>query len=244
MGARRFFIERSHVLGDVVTMSGTDARKIVQVLRLRTGDRIEIVDSAARVYDATLRVDGATVHAALGELRSRARDTGVRIDVAQGVPKGQKMDFVIEKLTELGAATILPLVSERAIVRDAGAAKIERWRRLARAAAAQSGRDDIPSIEAPMSFGDVIGRCGDYDVVLFPWEVLADRPPPQHLAGIIAGARRILAVIGPEGGFSHDEAERAAAAGASLISLGRRILRTETAGLVLLSILEYLGDHS
>lgn len=244
MSARRFFIEDTHAAGERVVVADADAHKIRDVLRLRAGDAIEVVDSAGQIFDATLESVDAGVRAQLVRIiDERSDEPSVYIDVAQGIPKGQKMDFVVEKLSELGVASIIPLASERAVVRDPGDAKVERWRRLAKSAAAQSGRRSILAVDKPMRFDDLIGRFASYDLVLFPWEVATDdRKLRDALPALAAGARRILVVIGPEGGFSHDEAERAREAGAHVMSLGRRILRTETAALVLVAILQYMSE--
>ncbi|MDE2481208.1 MAG: 16S rRNA (uracil(1498)-N(3))-methyltransferase [bacterium] len=239
MGARRFFVENAHALGDLVPIVGSDAHKIVHVLRLRDGDSIELVDSSAHAFDAKLEIAGERVGARLERVREAAPRDGVVVDVAQGVPKGQKMDFVVEKLTELGVAEILPLVSERTVVRDVGDAKLERWRRLARGAAQQSGRSDIPAVAEPIAFDELLARMGSYDLVLLPWEVAEPENLRERLARLLAEASRVLVVIGPEGGFSHAEAERAQAAGAQLVSLGSRILRSETAGLVTLVLVRH-----
>jgi 16S rRNA (uracil1498-N3)-methyltransferase len=240
MPARRFFVENTHAVGDVVELSGSDAHKVARVLRLRTGDRIDVVDSSAQTFDASLIVQDGAVRATLDAVRSAQSTNEPRIDVAQGIPKGSKMDYVVEKLTELGVSTIVPVATERSIVREAGAPKLERWRRLAQAAAQQSGRDTIPAIEEPLDLDRLIERFTGYDVVLFPWELASGEPLRETLPSLVAGAQRVLIVIGPEGGFSHAEAERAAAAGAHQISLGTSILRTETAALVMVAILRYL----
>ena len=240
MSARRFFVEGAHARGSRVIITGGDARKIVSVLRLRDGDRIEVVDSTGTAFDARLQVDGGLVEATLVDVLERAPDDRRSIDVAQAVPKGTKMDFVVEKATELGAAAILPFYSERSVVRDAGAGKAERWRRVAKAAAQQSGRRNVPAVESPIEFASLVSRFRRYDLVLFPWE-LADRVPLREaLPALLAGARRVLVVVGPEGGFSHTEADAATAAGGRTVWLGHRILRTETAAMVLLAILEYV----
>jgi len=236
----RFFIEGRHETGEAVTLGGSDAHKIVSVLRMRDGDAIEVVDSAAQRFAATVAIEGRTVRATLGERVERSVASTVKISVAQGVPKGQKMDFVVEKLTELGVELIVPLHSERTVVTDVSPNKIERWRRLAKTAAQQCGRDTVPYVGEPQQLADLCKSFSDYDVVLFPWE-LADRAPlRERLPGLLRNAQRVLVVIGPEGGFSHAEAQMAQQHGAQLVSLGSRILRTETAALVAVSILGYL----
>jgi 16S rRNA (uracil1498-N3)-methyltransferase len=212
------------------------------VLRKRDGDTVEVIDSAAQRFIAELQIDGKAARAKLIEQRKSVVSTLPQITVAQGVPKGQKMDFVVEKLTELGVASIVPLQSERTVVTDVGANKLERWRRLAKTAAQQCGRADVPRIEDPLTLSELLAHFKEYDPVLFPWE-LADRVPlRERLPSLVASAQRILVIIGPEGGFSHAEAQAAQDAGAQLISLGSRILRTETAALVALSLIAYLTD--
>lgn len=242
MPARRFFIEGVRATGETVEIEGSDAHKITHVLRLRDGDTIEAVDSAACVFEAILRVEGSRVRAALGRTLHAPPDDPARIyvDLAQGLPKGQKMDFIVEKATELGAASILPFTSERAIARDTSATKIERWRRLATAAAQQSGRRDVPIIEPARSFEELLSSFERYDRVLFAWELAPPDALRAALPLLLQGTARILIVIGPEGGFSHGEADAAKNAGATMLHLGGRVLRTETAGLMLLSVIGYL----
>ncbi len=204
-----------------------------------SGEEIEVFDSAAQQYRAQLQVEGRNVRAELLEITGEPPQDALEITVAQGIPKGQKMDFVVEKLTELGARAIIPLRSERAIAADASTNKLERWRRLAKSAAEQCGRTGLPQIASPCSLPDLCVVFAKYDLVLFAWEGATAEPLRQRLPALLAGARRILVVIGPEGGFSNAEAEAAQAAGALAISLGPRVLRTETAALVAVSILSY-----
>ncbi|HEY5339856.1 MAG TPA: RsmE family RNA methyltransferase, partial [Candidatus Aquilonibacter sp.] len=186
-----------------------------------------------------LELDDARVRARLETLEASPPSAALRIDVAQGIPKGAKMDYVVEKLGELGVHVLIPLCSERTIAGDVSPAKLERWRRLAQGASAQSGRNDILEVTPPLSLAELLVRMPGYDAVLFPWEAAAPEPLRERLPGLIAGASRVLVVVGPEGGFSHAEAEAAASAGAALISLGSTILRTETAALATVAILRY-----
>jgi 16S rRNA (uracil1498-N3)-methyltransferase len=237
---RRFFVEGRHGAGDVVTLEGTDAHKVVHVLRMRDGDAVEVIDSAAQRFNASITIDGRAVRATLHALSHAAVQTPAHVTIAQGIPKGQKMDFVVEKLTELGAAAIVPLQSERTIVSDVSPNKLLRWRRLAKTAAQQCGRADIPEIRDPISFDALLRTFESYDCVLLPWELADDTPLRERLPALLADARKLLVLIGPEGGFSHAEAEAAERSGAELISLGPRILRTETAGLVALAVIGYV----
>ncbi|HTU70098.1 MAG TPA: 16S rRNA (uracil(1498)-N(3))-methyltransferase [Candidatus Baltobacteraceae bacterium] len=239
MPARRFFVPDVHRLGELVAIDGSDAHKIAHVLRLRDGDEIEIVDSAGAVFAARLESRDENLAARLTERRASHAGSEVAIDVAQAIPKGAKMEFVVEKLSELGVRALLPFESERTVVRDPRDAKLERWRRVARSAAQQSGRSDVIAIEEPAAFTQVCERMDRYDLVLLPWELAEPQPLRGRLPELIAGARRILVVIGPEGGFSHAEAELAQAARARPIWLGPRILRTETAALAVAAILGY-----
>jgi 16S rRNA (uracil1498-N3)-methyltransferase len=240
LSAARFFVEGVHELGDVVALDGGDAHKVLDVLRMREGDELEIVDSASRRFKAVISIDRRSVRAELHECVNTHHAPVPQVTVAQAIPKGQKMDFVVEKLTELGVAQILPLHSERTVVTEVGDQKLERWRRLAKTAAQQCGRTDIPQIPKPVSLKDLTTAFASYDAVLFPWELADASPLHDVLPALVRGARRVLAIVGPEGGFSHEEAAASKAAGAHLLHLGPRILRTETAGLVLLAILNYL----
>jgi len=237
----RFFIEGTHRCGDTVAFGGSDAHKIRDVLRMKSGDAIEIFDSAATNFRASLHIAERSVTAHLDEvLAARTAPPRVAITVAQGVPKGQKMDYVVEKLTELGAAAIVPLLSEHAVVHEVAPAKLERWRRLARTAAQQCGRSDVPDVREPLRFDALVADFPNFDAVLLAWELASGDAPRERLPAVLEGVRSILVVIGPEGGISHREADSAAAAGAHLMSLGGRVLRTETAGLVALSIIGYV----
>jgi 16S rRNA (uracil1498-N3)-methyltransferase len=237
-GARRFFVEGTHETGAIVDIGGGDAHKIARVLRLHAGDSIEVFDSAAAAFDATIEAIGPVVRARLTAKREDSRDVGgLRLDVAQAVPKGGRMDFVIEKGTELGASAFAPFYCERSVGRAAGEEKLARWRRLARSAAQQSGRRGVPDVLEPVEFASLLTRFERYDVVLFAWELAPDVPLRTRLEEVLPASGRALVVVGPEGGFTHDEAEDAQQHGAILVSLGARILRTDTAAMALLAVI-------
>lgn len=241
--ARRFFVEGAHDVGNVVEIGGSDAHKIARVLRLTPGEQIEIVDSAAASFAASIEQIGEPVRATLlARVDRAAGSNAVRVELAQAVPKGQRMDFVIEKGTELGASAFLPFYCERSVARASGAAKLTRWQRLARAAALQSGRLDIPPVEMPVRYDELLARFGAYERVLFAWELAAPVALCDALSATLPAAGCVLLVVGPEGGFTHAEAAAAAERGAAMISLGTRILRTDTAALALLAVIGALAS--
>ncbi|HEV8020080.1 MAG TPA: RsmE family RNA methyltransferase [Candidatus Lustribacter sp.] len=236
----RFFVEGVHVLGETVSFAPDDARKIVTVLRGRSGERVHVIDSAGSAFAAAIDVHASGVRARLEEAIERGtRESAVRIVVAQAIPKGQKMDLIVEKATELGAAAIVPLRSDRVTGERTGEHKVERWQRIAKTAAQQSGRTVIPAIVPIADWDALLATFGEYDRVYVPWE-LADVRPLREVFEIDAPrVASVLFVIGPEGGFSASEVERAVATGATAISLGARILRTETVALAVLSAFAY-----
>lgn len=152
------------------------------------------------------------------------------------------MDFVVEKGTELGVESFLPFYCERSVDRRVGAEKLARWKRLARAAAQQCGRTSVPAIADPLDFESLLMQFSRYDAVLFAWELAEPEPLCDRLAELLPAAGRALVVVGPEGGFTHDEAERAARGGAHLLWLGPRVLRTDTAALVVLAVIGALAS--
>jgi 16S rRNA (uracil1498-N3)-methyltransferase len=236
--ARRFFIEGAAAPGATVEISGGDAHKIARVLRLRAGDAVAVIDSSGRTFSATLLECGRVVRAQIeNEIPQSEHASVLRIELAQAVPKGSRMDFVIEKATELGVAAFQPFFSERSVGRNAGDAKRSRWQRLAKTAAQQCGRSAVPVVEAPIAFDALVQRFSGYDGVLFAWELAEPAPLTQRLAELLPALGRLLVVVGPEGGFSHAEAENAVAHGAQLLWLGPRVLRTDTAALVLLAVI-------
>jgi 16S rRNA (uracil1498-N3)-methyltransferase len=236
--ARRFFVEGTREVGGIVEIAGRDAHKIAHVLRCREGDRIEIVDSASTAFTAAIAETGRVVRARLLDtVASSAAEARVHLEVAQAVPKGNRMEFVVEKGTELGASAFIPFYCERSVRRDVGAERVTRWQRLARSSAMQCGRRDVPALREPLRFDALLTRFREYDAVLFAWELAAPAPLYERLHAALPGAGRVLLVVGPEGGFTHEEAQAARKSGATLFSLGPRILRTDTAALVLLAVI-------
>ncbi|MCR4401797.1 MAG: 16S rRNA (uracil(1498)-N(3))-methyltransferase [Firmicutes bacterium] len=248
----RFFVPGVAVPGSTVAITGQDARHILRVLRLGPGDEIAAVDGAGiehRGLIAAARADEVLV--VLAEGSDVCREPSVFITIVQGLPKGDKMDEVVRKNTEIGVSRFVPVVTERTVARpdQAGAAKrLERWRRIAREASRQSGRQRVPDVLAIESFLDAVRRTASMSgsgegapgsrLVLMPWELERSRGIRDVVKGC-SHARDIVILIGPEGGFSREEVAQAVELGAVTCGLGPRILRTETAGLVVASIVLY-----
>jgi 16S rRNA (uracil1498-N3)-methyltransferase len=236
----RFFIAGERAAGERVALTPEDARKLVTVLRRQSGDRVRVVDATGTAFPARLDIEGNTVFALLDAPEGRgATETGARIVLAQAIPKGQKMDFIVEKATELGVAAIVPLRSDRVVGERTGDHKQERWQRIARSAAQQAGRSLVPIVERVAGWEQLRPTFVAFDRVYLPWERAGAVPLRERFETEAASAASILIVIGPEGGFSDAEVALAQASGALPISLGTRILRTETAALVVLAALLY-----
>ena len=197
-----------------------EAEHVLKVLRGRTGDALDVVDGAGRLFAAELRGGKAAV--VVGEL---AAPPGYDFEVTlyQAVPKGGRMDLVVEKATEVGAARIVPLLTERGVV-NPREGKVGRWRRVAEAAARQSLRLDVPEVAEPVPFDDALFQAGEDGVLLHNGVGL-------HPVEAVVGSTTKL-FVGPEGGWSEGELRSAEGAGIGFGSLGPYRLRSETAGIV------------
>jgi 16S rRNA (uracil1498-N3)-methyltransferase len=238
----RFFVDGVFEPGHQVELRGGDAHRLRVVLRAQAGGCVEIIDSSASTFEATIVSLDASVVVRLDARQASTVKRGLEIVLAQAVPKGSKMDFVVEKATELGVARIVPLMTEHTLGGAERDGKLARWRRLAEAAAKQCGRTTVPSVEAPAAWADFVPAAIAQSTLLVPWELAPPVPLNTVLPSLIAG-RAVTVAIGPEGGLTHDEVEVARAAGAAVVSLGSRILRTETAGLVAVSALRYAAGE-
>jgi len=230
----RFFVEKE----DIPNIRGSDFHQVRDVLRMKAGDDLELLDGSGRTYTARIAAIKKD-HAACEVLsvREERSDLPVKVTIAQCLPKGRKMDQVVQKCTELGAHGIIPVLSERAVAR---AEKPERWKKIAKEAAEQCGRSALPEISSLIRLDEFLKTKGEFDLALIPWELEGQRTIKQALSG--NQAKSILVLIGPEGGFSQPEVELAKNAGLTPVSLGRRILRTETAAMAILAMINY--EHS
>lgn len=247
----RFFVEPSAVSGDIVTLTGDNAHHASYSLRLAPGDRIRVCDQQTAYLCEMVSFDGATATARI--LSSSPIDTEPPFSARlfQALPKGDKLDTVIQKAVECGVCEVIPFESSRCIVRakpEAEARKTERRCRIAEEAAKQCGRGVIPPVRPTVSFPEALKAAEGADLALFCYEGAEVTPLPAILeqvrpsldAAMAEGrAPEIAIFVGSEGGFSPEEAAAARSAGFAMTGLGKRILRTETASGFVLSCLIY-----
>ena len=200
-----------------------EARHVLKVLRGRPGDALEVVDARRRLYVTELRDQGEVV--VLEAIETPAEE--VEISLYQAVPKGGRMDLVVEKATEVGATRIVPLLTQRGIVEPTGG-KVTRWRRVAEAAARQSLRMGVPEVWAPMYFPEAVREAGEVGVLLH------NGPELDPLEAVVGSPVSLF--VGPEGGWSEEEMRLAAEAGLARAQLGPYRLRSETAGVVAVAL--------
>jgi 16S rRNA (uracil1498-N3)-methyltransferase len=205
--------------GDALRLPEGEARHVLKVLRGRTGDALEVVDAGRRLFLAELNERG---EASVLEVLDASDEEDLDLSLYQAVPKGGRMDLVVEKATEVGATRIVPLVTERGVVRPRDG-KVERWRRVAEAAARQSLRLRVPDVAEPLSFSEAV-REVEGGVLLH------NAPDLEPLEAVFSAPVSLF--VGPEGGWSEDELRVAEEAGLALAQLGPYRLRSETAGMV------------
>lgn len=248
----RFFTGPENVGQKMIIINNADdLHHMMKVLRLKEGDEVDVSDTVEWEYRAEI-VSLSKEEAVLKILDKQAfaAEPSVEITLYQGIPKQGKMEAIIQKCVELGVHEIVPVFMDRTVVVDKGnfRKKTERWNRISAEAVKQCRRGIIPQISAPVKTADVIEAFADYDLVLFPYEnekgrtikeVLLTAADPMYEEITGNHLEKIAVVIGPEGGFSEAEAEAITKAGGESVSLGRTILRTETAGMAAIAMIMY-----
>lgn len=241
------FADPGDMEGDLLRITGPEVNHIRNVLRMKPGEELSVSlkeDAKEYRYGIETFEDDAVI-CRLRFVKESDVELPVKIYLFQGLPKSDKMDLIVQKAVELGAAAVIPVRMDRCVVKlDEGRAakKVARWQTIAKAAASQSRRGIVPEIMMPMTMKEAVAFARDgTDVRLIPYELQQDDGSTrEYLEAIRGSAQAVSVFIGPEGGFTPEEIELAKAAGIRPISLGRRILRTETAGLVVLSWLVYI----
>ncbi len=235
----RFFTQDITEAGGCIT--GEDAKHIAKVLRMKVGDELTVCDTKGRDYDCMIEEIGA------GEVRLKVlsvapsqSEPDVRVHLYQAMPKADKMETIIQKAVELGVYRVIPVSMKRSVVKlDAkkADAKGKRWNAVSESAAKQSKRSLIPEVAPLMTYKEAVKEAAGYDMVLLPYESADGIRKTRELLASVKPGTDIAVFIGPEGGFEDEEVELARENRAEIVTLGKRILRTETAGLCMLSAL-------
>ncbi|MBO8128546.1 MAG: 16S rRNA (uracil(1498)-N(3))-methyltransferase [Peptococcaceae bacterium] len=241
MSIPRFFLF-SGKIGRTVYLDGSDAHHITRVLRMRPGAKISVVDSRGKAYLAKITgIDPGRVSARLIREDPAGGEPDLSVVLVQGLAKGDKMDLVVQKATEVGVKGIVPLVTERAVVKlseTKARQRRDRWQKIAVEAARQSKRRVVPQVAPVQRLDEFLGSLPCETAVFFLWEEEHSRIFKEELRSREKPGEVYL-LVGPEGGFTPGEAAAAQAAGAVPVSLGPRILRTETAGVVAAALVLY-----
>ena len=241
----RFFVNSDSITDNHVKITGDDAEQIRKVLRIREGEEIAVLDRLGWEYRVQLKeIKKGHVTGEIIFKDFKSEDTKIKIVLGQGIPKGEKMDFIIQKATELGVHEIVPLKLERCVVRikDEGLEKIKRWQRIAKESSEQSLRRFIPSINTIYDLSQFCDKYKDTDLKIVFYEEEKKKGLKKFL-NEKGEVKSISVIVGPEGGLSSEEIEIANSYGFISIGLGQRILRTETVALSAISILQFIyGD--
>ncbi len=239
----RFYVDPSQIGTDRIVLGGGEYNHIKNVLRKQVGDTLLICDGEGREYECSVDSYGdGEVMLRIDSVKEGKTELSVHMTLFQGLPKKDKMELIIEKAVELGACEVVPVACIRSVAKMGDEKredkKIARWNAIAEAAAKQSGRGVIPVVKDLMKFPEAMRFAKEHcDMILFPYENAEGMNTLRNCVSKMWPGARIGVFIGPEGGFDPDEVALAKNAGAEIVSLGRRILRTETAGLTMLSYL-------
>ncbi len=239
----RFFVTRSQVQGDEIVIRGNDVNHIKNVLRMHPGDEISISDGQGMDYFCRIKtMEREEIGLSIENSWKSYVELPVHLYLFQGLPKSDKMELIIQKAVELGVYEIVPVRTNRVIVKldeKKEEKKRARWQQIAESGAKQSGRGIVPEVKPVMRFRDALAYASGLDGMIIPYEKAEGIKETRKIISGLKGKKSIGIFIGPEGGFDEKEVEEAIGAGASAVTLGRRILRTETAGLAMLSVLMF-----
>jgi 16S rRNA (uracil1498-N3)-methyltransferase len=238
----RFFVKKENIKGDSIYIDGEDVQHISRVLRLKDGDKIVICDQQGMDYNVAIKnISKDTITTTIIDKENSKGEPSIEVVLYQGIPKSTKMDTIIQKCTELGITRIVPVFTVRTVVKLESekdeAKKVARWTKIAEEAAKQSARGVVPHIDMPMSFEEALKDSRELDLVLIPYEDEQDMSVKAALQG--NPPKAVGFFVGPEGGFDSFEINKAKQSNLVPVTLGNRIMRTETAGLAMLTCIMY-----
>jgi 16S rRNA (uracil1498-N3)-methyltransferase len=237
----RFYVSNPRTEQGLLKVEGSEVRHIRRVLRLKVGDRVVLFDGSAKEYEGIIVEESpSSVMIKVEDILSPPKESPLEITLAQSLLKGEKMEYLIQKATELGIKKIVPFFSSRSVPlldKSKKLRRYHRWEKIAIEACKQCGRTAVPKVEPLQNYSEMLGMAPSESLRLILWEKKG-----QGLKEVLKGSNgkaKIFFVVGPEGGMSDEEVGEAQRAGFIPITLGKRILRSETAGLCFLSVLQY-----
>ena len=237
----RFYAHKENVRDNIIVIDGQEAKHILNVMRLGENDKVVVFDGTGKEYTGFIKeTKPKSLTVEIVSVRTPKYGKLPEITLVQALPKKGKMDYIVEKATELGVKSIIPVLSERTIVKideDKASLKSDRWRKIAHEAAKQCGRTDVPEVSDAKKFYDIIKKISDFDLAFMG--CLSD--DTVNLRDAISGftSGKVIIFIGPEGDFSPEEIKIAKEANCKTVTFGKRVLKSDTAGLYVLSVLNY-----
>lgn len=236
-----FFVDRDGFWCDPVEIYGEEANHIIKVLRMKVGEKLTLFDGDGNCVDGEIeKIENKMVFVKVINRYASETEPELKITLFQGIPKNPKMDMIVQKATELGVWKIVPVNTKRIVAKIDKAEKIGRLNRIAFEAAKQCGRAYVPVVSDPVSFDEALDMIDCMDGAIIPYECEKDGKMSDHVS---SGMKTLAIFIGPEGGFEQSEVEKAINKGVKPVTLGKRILRTETAGLIASALALYIaGD--
>ena len=240
----KFFVNENQINGNIINIIDDDVNHIKNVLRLKVDDEIKIcsIDTSKNYLCKIKNIDKKNIECSILEELESIAESNIELDVYQGLPKSDKMELIIQKGTELGVHSFVPVAFKRSIVKLDEKDKVKkqiRWQKIAEVAAKQSGRDIVPKVHEVKTIKNVCDLISDYDIVLVAYENEDKNSLKNELKALTKKDLKIAVVIGPEGGIEETEVQELKNAGAKIVSLGKRILRTETVAIVVAGIINY-----
>lgn len=240
----QFFVEPSQIQDKRIVITGSDVNHIKNVLRMKIGDEIAVSNGIdGKEYRCGIEaLTEEEIVCGLRFIKEDGVELSSKIYLFQGLPKADKMELIIQKAVELGAFEVIPVATKRCVVKldeKKAANKVSRWQGIAEAAAKQSKRAVIPQVRSAMNIKEAIAYAQDMEVKIIPYELAEGMQHTKQIIEAVQPGQRIAVFIGPEGGFEESEIRLALEAGIEPVTLGRRILRTETAGFTVISWLMY-----
>jgi len=241
----RFFVNKDQINNGIIEITGKDVKHIKDVLRLKQNESIEVVSEGKCHICEIIEIKSNVVLVSILNIYEGKNEPPIHINLFQGIAKGDKMDLIVQKSTEIGVKEIIPVITNRTVVKIKDSKKeknkVERWNAIAEEAAKQSKRDFIPIVRDIVGFEDMVNYLKNEENIIVPYEMEKSLGLRQVLQGFYG--EKINIVIGPEGGFEEYEIEMLKNIGAHIVTLGPRILRTETAGIITVAMVLYeLGD--